>query len=107
AILAKKDRWMEPQAYHEGNQEWLFVRFYDFEASLIRFNILTLKRSSNSAWEQQAVSTYLRPQLQADLYRSLAKAGFTGINLYGSVAGAAFDPLTSDNLIITARKDSV
>jgi SAM-dependent methyltransferase len=30
AVMARRERWMSPQAHREGETEWLFVRFYDF-----------------------------------------------------------------------------
>ncbi len=31
AVMKNRQRWMEPQSTREGNNEWLFLRFYDFE----------------------------------------------------------------------------
>jgi glycine/sarcosine N-methyltransferase len=31
AVLVRRQRWMEPRARREGEAEWLFLRFYDFE----------------------------------------------------------------------------
>ncbi|MDP2965222.1 MAG: class I SAM-dependent methyltransferase, partial [Pelolinea sp.] len=28
AVMAKKERWIEPQSRREGDREWLFLRFY-------------------------------------------------------------------------------
>lgn len=105
AVLRRRDRWMEPQAYQESGKEWLFLRFYDFEADgLINFNIITLKRQDKAGWIQQVTSTRLRPLRQEDLVGPLTKAGFTNLKFYGSLAGDAFDPETSGNLVITAIK---
>lgn len=104
AVLAERTRWMEPQAYSDGTQEWLFIRFYDFEADgLINFNILTLERNQGEPWQQQIISTQLNPLRQIELSEALSAAGFTEISSYGSMAGEPFDPLSSANLVLVAR----
>lgn len=108
AIMSKKDRWMEPQSFREGDEEWLFQRFYDFEpGGLIRFNIITLKRQSHGEWTSNVNSTHLYPQLECDLQQGLATSGFGNIRTYGSMAGEEFTPLASGNLVITANKLSI
>jgi glycine/sarcosine N-methyltransferase len=105
SVLARRERWMEPQAYREGENEWLFLRFYDFEPDgLINFNIVTLRREgAGAAWSQQATSTPLRPLTQAGLTAALAAAGFGEVASYGDMSEAPFDPEASGNLIVTAR----
>jgi SAM-dependent methyltransferase len=105
AVLAAGERWMEPQSHQEGDREWLFLRFYDFEADgLLTFNILTLKREGQGDWTQQATATRLRPLRRVDLAGPLSVAGFQHVEYYGNLSGAAFDPRSSGNLIITAHK---
>jgi glycine/sarcosine N-methyltransferase len=103
AVLAAQERWMEPQSHREGEREWLFLRFYDFEPDgLINFNVVTLTRGED-AWQQRVASTRLYP-LRAEEARDLLEgAGFRQIDLHGNMAGAAFDPHSSGNLVITAR----
>jgi glycine/sarcosine N-methyltransferase len=103
AVLAGRQRWMEPQSHHEGEREWLFVRFYDFRPDgLIDFNILTLTRADGSGWQQQVNTTGLAPQLQAMLTGALAAAGFEQIDSFGGLDGAPFDPSASGNLVLQA-----
>jgi glycine/sarcosine N-methyltransferase len=105
AVMAQHERWMEPQAHQEAQSEWIFLRFYDYEADgLINFNILTLQREGSDSWKQHVTTTRLRPLLQAELTTALASAGFSEIVCYGDMRGSAFDPLNSGNLIITARR---
>lgn len=104
-VLANRQRWMEPQASRDGDAEWLFLRFYDFDPDgLITFNILTLQRTGDSSWTQQVHTTRLRPLLHSDLNAALQAAGFTSLQAYGSLGGEPFDPATSGNLVITARR---
>jgi SAM-dependent methyltransferase len=103
AVLDQRQRWMEPQSYQEGEAEWLFIRFYDFDPDgLITFNMLTLFRQGEGAWQQRATASRLRGLRQAELEEALQTAGYTGIEYYGSLAGSPFDPQSSGNLVITA-----
>jgi glycine/sarcosine N-methyltransferase len=107
AVMASRERWMEPQAYQEGEQEWIFLRFYDYDPDgLITFNILTLRRQETGGWTQQVTATRLRPLLQAELQAALKAAGFVDIAGYGNMSGAPFEAVTSGNLVVTARSPS-
>jgi len=103
AVLMNHERWIEPQSYRDGEAEWLFLRFYDYEADgLITFNIVTLRRNNTSNWSQQVSQTHLRPLRQVEVLSGLTAAGFREINCFGNMAGDPFDPLTSGNLIVSA-----
>lgn len=105
AILERGERWMEPQARQEGEMEWLFLRFYDFEPDgTLTFNLVTLRRERGGEWSQQVAVTRLRPLRQKELMAALSDAGFGAIVCYGDVSGASFDPEASGNLIVTARR---
>ncbi len=105
AVMANRQRWMEPQSAREGTREWLFQRFYDFEPDgLLTFNILTLHRDGNAPWTQSVRSIPLRPLLAAELYALLPASGFHSIALYGDMTGSSFDPALSSNLVLTARR---
>ena len=105
SIMQQKNRWMEPQAFTEGDKEWLFQRFYDFEADgTIRFNIVTFSRAVGADWQVSMDHTRLRPLLFEDLSTLLHTSGFSSIKMFGDMTGNAFDPVTSPNLIIVARK---
>ncbi len=104
AITAQHDRWMEPQFHREGETEWLFQRFYDFDPDgLLTFNMITLKRIGQAAWSQSVTTSRLRPLLKAEFVSNLADTGFDSITAFGDMAGAPFDPLLSPNLVISAR----
>jgi SAM-dependent methyltransferase len=103
AVQARRDRWMEPQTHRQGDREWLFLRFYDFDSDgLITFNILTLTRSGTQPWSQQVNATRLCPLSHAELTAALSSAGFRTIKAYGDMAGAPFATETSGNLVIAA-----
>jgi glycine/sarcosine N-methyltransferase len=104
AVMQARQRWMEPQAFHEGQEEWLFLRFYDYLPSdLIDFNVVSLHRASAGEWQQQIHTTRLRPLLEAEVRTGLQEAGFSQIKLFGSMEGQPFNPQASGNLIVTAR----
>ena len=103
AVLRDRQRWMEPQSHQQGDADWVFLRFYDFEPDgLIRFNIITLKREGTAGWQQSVTSTHLYPLRQAELSAVLGAAGFRDITCYGDMSGTPFDPERSGNLVVTA-----
>jgi glycine/sarcosine N-methyltransferase len=107
AVLAARQRWMEPQAYRQGEAEWVFIRLYDYlPDGLIDFNILTLHREGGSAWQQRVTTTRLRPLLQADLTQVLSATGFNDVSSFGDMTGSAYNPASSGNLVVTAQKRS-
>jgi 2-polyprenyl-3-methyl-5-hydroxy-6-metoxy-1,4-benzoquinol methylase len=104
-VMHSRVRWMEPQYYAKKDEEWIFLRFYDYrDDGLINFNIVTLHRKGIEAWSQSISDTSLLPLLQDDLMESLKSTGFHNIELFGGMDGSLFDPETSGNLIIVARK---
>ena len=104
-VLARQERWTEPQSHREGDREWLFLRFYDFRPDgLLDFHVVTLHRQGQEAWTQRIASSPLWPQREAELTAALAEAGLIGVTLYGDLAGAPFQPESSPNLVITARR---
>ncbi len=105
AVMAGRARWMPPQAHRKGNREWLFVHFYDFNPDgTLTFNVVTLRRDEAGEWTQQVEATTLRPLLQAELLDAVAVTGFSNATCYGDMQGAPFDPESSGNLIIIAKK---
>lgn len=102
-VWRQQERFMRPQACREGEQEWLFVRFYDFHDETITFNMVRLRRDGE-AWTQDFESTELRPIFRDELADALRTAGFFQAAFYGSYDGSAFDPAHSGDLIVVAQK---
>ena len=101
AVMAEHDRWMEPQYYREDKYEWLFLRFYDFDADgLITFNIVRLKRKDENPWTQAISSSRLYPLTQKKLVGLLEDSGFNDIQCFGMMKDSAFDIAFSENLVI-------
>lgn len=104
AVLRNKERWMEPQAAADGEEEWAFVRHYDFlPDGLIEFHVITLQRSQGGGWRQAISSTLLRPQPAAELTQLLQTSGFGEIVLYGGLDGSEWNAENSGNLVVSAR----
>jgi glycine/sarcosine N-methyltransferase len=104
AVMANRMRWMEPQSAREGQEEWLFLRFYDFEPDgLLTFNIINMHRHAEKPWSQALHSTQLNPLLANDMRAPVDRAGFRSPSFYGDMQGSPFDAMTSGNLVICAR----
>ena len=113
AVLTNRQRWMSPQSHREGEKEWVFLRFYDFEPSgVLTFNLATLQRGPASpneegglgGWSQRITSTELWPLRQEELTAMLEAAGFEKITCWGDMQGAPFDAHRSPNLVITTTR---
>ena len=104
-VMGRQDRWMEPQTFSEGDTQWVFERFYDFNADgSIQFNVVSLKRQGQEAWSSRVFSTTLRPILRDELVKLLQEQGFTSIRTLGSLSEEVFNPESSSNLVISAIK---
>jgi glycine/sarcosine N-methyltransferase len=104
-VLARRERFMGPEAHREGGREWLFVRFYDFHPDgTITFNMVILRRDAEGKWSQQVETTELHPIIYSELIASLTAAGFTDIVCYGDMQGAPFDPDRSPNLVVMTQR---
>jgi SAM-dependent methyltransferase len=105
AVLAAGQRWMLPQGHTHGDQDWLFVRFYDFNPDgTLTFIVLILRRAAGGNWSQQVEATQLRPWRQADLVPALKTAGFDQVVSYGDMQGAPFDLQTSGDLVMLCTR---
>ena len=103
-VWVERERFMPPQSHSDGDEERLFLRFYDFHPNTITFNMIKLWRS-NDSWGQAVESTELRPILSPELQTGLASAGFGKTELYGGYDQAAFDSEQSNDLITVSVAD--
>ena len=98
-------RWMEPQSEKTDRDEWLFLRFFDFESETrIQFNVIAMERHKNQPWSLHLTSTYLTPILRDKLVNLLLETGFDAIQTLGSLNGEPFDPESSSDLVVVANK---
>ena len=105
AVTKNKDRWIEPKSRRIGKEEWIFLRFYDFDSDgLITFNIVRLHRTNSNNWQQRISITRLYPLMQNDLARLMRNSGFSEISYFGIMDEIPFNPSSSENLVVVARK---
>ncbi len=104
-VLNRRERWMEPQTFSEREVQWLFVRFYDFEPEdRLAFHMITLWRRGTKPWQQRVTSARIRAQTRQQLVATVRAEAFSRVRLYGSLAGAVFEPRTSPNLVLAALR---
>ncbi len=102
-VWAERQRFMPPQSHREGDEEWLFLRFYDFHEETVTFNMIRLHQRGGK-WLQDVDSTELRPIFRDDLVVALTSAGFGHAVFYGGYGGSVYDPAHSGDLIAVARR---
>jgi SAM-dependent methyltransferase len=102
-VWAERERFMPPQSYRDAAGDWLFVRFYDFHAETVTFNMVRLWRTEGD-WQHCVEATELRPIFRDDLAEALAGAGLGEVRFYGSYDGSPFEPTQSGDLIAVAIK---
>lgn len=79
-----------------------FIRFYDFEKDLLRFNILKLEKK-NEVIVHGLQSIPLRPLRKAELTTLLKQSGFRDMSFFGGASLEPFIPETSRDLVIIAK----
>lgn len=81
----------------------IFVRFYDFAPTTIRFNILTLERHEGSlAYRMQSVC--LRPIRPSELLALVQRCGFAEPTVFGGISLEEFVAEKSPDVVLVARK---
>lgn len=83
----------------------IFVRFYDYGESALRFNILTLTRHA-SGWDSALEGVNLHAWTSEEIADGLVNAGFTKPRLFGGISMEPFLPQTSKDLVLTAMKNT-
>ncbi|MEO8167966.1 MAG: class I SAM-dependent methyltransferase, partial [bacterium] len=99
------DRILEAQTRVQNVKEvgdTTYIRFYDFEKDLLRFNILKLVKK-NGGIVHTLNSIPLRPFRQTELSALLAQSGFDDVSFFGGISLEPFDPKSSKDLMIVAK----
>lgn len=104
-------RWHEQPRFFAVNSgrvdgsEVLVWRFADYHLDVerITFHIAVFEKEDDD-WDVDVISTPQRPLFWDDLHRRLSGIGLSDITAYGNLAGDPFDPDTSSDLVITARR---
>ena len=102
-VWSERQRFMPLQTHRDGDQEWLFFRFYDFGEERATFNMVTLRREG-TRWDYQVQATELRPIFRHHLVGLLKEVGFREIICYGNLRRVPFVPQESGNLVVVAHK---
>ena len=77
AVMAEKNRWLGTQSHQEDEQEWLFLRFYDFDPDgLITFNHYPPAQGMGPAVDTAGIHCSLISFNQEILLPLLESAGF-------------------------------
>ncbi len=97
-ILAGKER---VQSVKEAGDK-TFVRFYDYDGDLLKFNILTIE-GKGETMTQKLQSVRLNPVCSGEMTSLLAASGFTDVRLFGSIALEEYRPDASKDLVVLAR----
>jgi glycine/sarcosine N-methyltransferase len=98
-ILAQHER---IQSIKEANGK-MFVRFYDYENKLIRFNILTIEKGKEGILHSLK-SVKLRPWKALEVVRLLRNVGFTDVKIFGSIAMEKYDVKASKDVVLLAQR---
>lgn len=101
-VLAEHERFMAPQAAQRGNEEWLFIRFYDMNGSDLLFNMMRLHRSDGGEWSWRVESTPLRAWRQHELLSAFAGAALLIEGSFGGLDGSPFEIQSSPDLVLVA-----
>lgn len=80
-----------------------YVRFYDYGVETLKFNILTIDREKGEV-RHSLHSTEIKPLMREELIKHLNKLKFRDIQIYGSISLKEFDPDSSPDLVIVAKK---
>lgn len=98
-ILKRRER---IQSIKETNGN-TYVRFYDYAGDRVRFNILSVHRGADRV-ERKLSTVELHPWTSGELAGAFGKAGFSRVQLFGSIAMNAYDPGQSKDAVILAQK---
>jgi SAM-dependent methyltransferase len=84
-------------------KEKTFVRFYDFEARMLRFNLLTISQQDGKL-QHQLQSTPFYPWTRNELDAALQKNDFKKITHFGNIKLEKYHSPISMNLVVIASR---
>ncbi len=106
-VLARQERFMPPEVHRAGDDEWIYMRFYDFQGDLLRFNMVRLHRQGEGDWSARTGYTQLRAWRHEMLRSATAAAGMEILDSYGSYRGEPFELLESSDLVLVAKRPTI
>ncbi len=95
----------------------IFVRFYDFEPTIIgspslkvfeirrdflKFNVLIVNKAKN--YSHKLITTRIKPIKSDELCEKIDKVGFKKVEIFGSIKKDEFNPESSKNIVAFANK---
>ena len=103
-VLSRQERFMSPEVHADGDEEWIFNRFYDFRGAQLRFNMIRLHRHGDGDWEAAVRAVPLYAWQRAEIRRELEASGLVVLAEHGSLGAESFEAMTSPDLIIVAER---
>jgi ubiquinone/menaquinone biosynthesis C-methylase UbiE len=100
-ILAERQRIVDIN--RSGDRE--YIRFYDFEPSVLQFNVLAVDWSQDPP-SHELHSTTLRPYVIDEISTALKRSGFEIEGTHGGLDFSPFDPDRSVTAMLVARRQS-
>lgn len=82
------------------DENFHFIRFYDFAEGFLQFNIL--KYSVQNPKDYELISTKIYPHINSDFEKLMGNEGFKTINFFGGLNKIPFVEETSKDLVIYA-----
>ena len=104
-VLEQNDRFLPLETHSSGEEEWVFLRFYDLEVRPIRFNLVRMHRSSEG-WEKHTSGVRLGTWDEVALENALRRAGMEALSVHGSLRGEPFDRHESGDIVIVAQRET-
>jgi len=101
-VLAESQRFMAPQTVRRGDEEWLFLRFYDMDGQRLRFNMVRLYRRSGGEWHWKTEETPLYAWRADQMRDAFENAGLQVLGTYGALTGEPYEPAASGDLVLVA-----
>jgi 2-polyprenyl-3-methyl-5-hydroxy-6-metoxy-1,4-benzoquinol methylase len=86
-------------------KDGVVIRFYDYESKSIRFNILRIKKKKKGV-VHTLHSVMLYPWKSSDIVRLVKRAGFSRVDIFGSIALEKYHEQSSKDLIVLAQRGS-
>lgn len=83
------------------DQNFHFIRFYDFEDGFLQFNIL--KYLVQNPKDYELISTKIYPHINSDFEKIMIDEGFKTINFFGGLSKTPFEKENSKDLVVYAE----
>ncbi len=87
-----------------AGRQILVWRFADYGRTRITFHIALFEQQADGSWQVDVESTPQRPIFRDNLLAALSELGVTAEAVLGSFDGRPFDPESSPDLIVVAKK---